>query len=317
MITEFKNLPELFDFFKDEDTCVSFLEKQRWNGSPFCPSCGCRELYITKSRSKLVKSCNDYRCKQCDKKFGARYGTIFESSKIPLRTWYAAIYLVVSAKKGISSLQIADNLGVTQKTGWFLLHRIRETFKERAPIIMNGIVEADETYVGGKNKNRHKDKKIEGSQGRSAKDKTPVVGLLERDGKVATFVVTDTEAKTLHPIVTNSIAKDAVLVTDSYHSYKGLGKRYNHVMVKHVDGNSDKYFVVDGRFHTQNIENFWSILKRGIIGIYHFVSPKHLHRYCDEFGYRYNNRKITSNARFDLAIQSSVDKRLMYKVLIS
>ncbi len=317
----FKSLIECLDYFQEEKTCYEFLEAQIWeDGKAVCPHCGSTKVYTTKSRSNnpAKKDIPEYRCtdKTCTKKFTATVGTIFESAKIPLRTWYGAIYLASSSKKGISSLQISRQLNLTQKSSWYLLQRIRTMFKDNEPTMLRGMVEADETYVGGKNKNRHADKKISNSQGRSSAYKTPVVGLLERDGKVVTFVTPNTEAEILIPLIEEFVDKDATLVTDAYKSYSSAKNHVKHITVKHTDGG---YVVKEGttKFHTQNIENYWSVLKRGIIGIYHYVSPKHVHRYCDEFAYRYNSRTITDRERFTQAIKQSIGIKLPYSTLIS
>ena len=219
----------------------------------------------------------------------------------------------MSSKKGISSIQLGKQLGIPQKTAWFLNHRLRESFIQTNPKLLGNIVEIDETYVGGKNKNRHWDKKVKGSQGRSAKDKTPVVGLLQRDGNIRAFVVKDTEADTLHKLIHENISNDAVVITDSYKSYNGLDKKLKHVVVKHTG--KEHYFVVDKQYHTQNIEGFWSQFKRGILGIYHNISKKHLQRYCEEFSLKYNTRGMTDSQRFNNTLENSKGKRLTYKSL--
>lgn len=306
MQTQFKTLPQLLDFFKDEETCKAYYEQQRWGGNVACPHCGSLKVYRTNRGFK----CGE---KECYKKFSLTVGTIFENSKIPLRTWFAAMYLCTTSKKGISSVQLSEQLGITQKTAWFVLSRIRTMLFDENQEKLTGTVEVDETYVGGKNKNRHENKKVKHSTGRSTADKTPVVGVLQRDGKVLTFVVKNTDAETLHGIMVDNVSKDAMLITDAYTSYKGLENNFaNYVVVKHTANN----FKTDRHFHTNNIENFWSIFKRGIVGIYHNVSPKHLHRYCNEFSYRYNNRKIDSIERFEEAVKQVSNVRITYNGLI-
>lgn len=249
MVTTFKSLIELNDYFKEEKTCFEFLASQIWEeGKPICPFCGCTSISITKSRSPKPskKGIPEYRCKdkKCAKKFSATTGTIFQSSKIPLRTWYAAIHLLTTSKKGISSIQLSTQLGVTQKTAWFLNHRIRQMFKETAPEMLTGIVEVDETFVGGKNKNRHISKKVDYEKGET--DKTPVLGILQRNGKVLTFVVPNTTAEILQPIMLDHVEKDAILISDSWKSYHGLKGHYNHISVKHVVND----YRTDSHFHT-------------------------------------------------------------------
>ena len=306
MITNFKSLLQVLDYFKDEQTCINYLAEKRWGDTPSCPHCGNVGAYVTNRGFKC-------KAKECHKKFTVTSGTILENTKISLRLWFATIYLATAHKKGIFSHQLSRDLNITQKTAWFLLHRVREMFKEDALEMLTGTIEVDETFVGGKNKNRHEKKKIAGSQGRSSADKTAVVGLLQRNGKVLTQVVEDTEKDTLQHIIYSNVHQSATVITDAYNSYKGLSALYNHMSVKHTEGN----YITEGDKHTNNIEGFWSGLKRGIVGIYHYVSPKHLQRYCHEFGYRYNTRKVADVVRFDDAIQSVNGKRLTYAKLIS
>jgi transposase-like protein len=303
MTSQFNSLLQVLDYFKDEETCKNYLAEKRWgvDRQPVCPHCGHTHVYTTT---------RGYKCanKECYKKFTVISGTISENTKIGLRTWFAAMYLCTAHKKGISSLQLGRDLHLTQKTAWFVLHRIREMLTDNAPELLEGTVEVDETYVGGKNINRHANKKIKQGE----EDKTPVVGLLERGGNVSTYVVSETTSEVLHPIMKNRLKKSsATLITDGYSAYHGLGKDYPHFVVNHSDG----VYVV-GKYHTNTIENFWSLLKRGIIGIYHSVSPKHLHRYCNEFGFRYNSRQIKDATRFELSVGRAEGKRLRYVDLI-
>lgn len=304
---EFKTLIELLDYFKDDETCRQYLEQKRWGGNPACPFCGALNPYRTNRGFKC-------REKECYKKFTVTVGTVYENSKIPLRTWFAAIYLGTSSKKGISSLQAARQLGVTQKTAWFLNHRIREMLKSKAPHMLKDQVQVDETYVGGLEKNKHASKRsVRTAKGWPKKDaKTPVFGICETGGKVVVKVSEWVNKKAAKGLIDSYVERGSTMVTDSYAMYAFLSKgtEFTHVVVDHSKGE-----YVRGGFHTNGIENFWSLLKRGIIGIFHQVSPWHLQRYCDEFASRYNSRKITDAERFVLALQNS-DGRLKYTQLI-
>lgn len=308
----FKNLTECLDYFADEQVCIAYLEHQRWGGTPACPFCGVVDPYRTNRGFK----CRD---KACGKKFTVKVGTIYENSKVSLRNWFAAGYLCLSSKKGISSLQLHRQLGITQKTAWFVLHRLREQFKDKAPQMLSGTTQIDETYVGGKISNKHKSKiakikKEQGGKGLYGRSdiKTPVFGIVETDGKVVVKVTDWVSKKTAAELINKHVAEGSTMVTDGYAMYAYLGQddKFKHVMVDHKVGQ-----YVNGGFHTNGIENFWSLLKRGIFGIFHQVSPQHLQRYCDEFAARYNTRKIKDHERFEYYLQRS-EGRLKYAQLI-
>ncbi len=310
--TGFNNLKELILHFSDEKVCREHLEKRRWNGKPVCPHCHCDKIYKLKDEKT-------YKCagKDCKKKFTVTVGTIFENTNIPLSTWFAAIYLATAHKKGISSVQLAKDLGITQKSAWFVLHRIREMLREKkSPMLGNNdIVEIDETYVknGGDRvkKEVHPNEPKRGKQGRSLKDKTPVFGMVERNGKVVAKPVKNTKLKTLKPFIENMIMKGAIIVTDEFSVYNKLDNNYRHFVVNH----SRKEYA-RGKYHTNTIEGFFGLLKRSLIGIYHYMSTKHLERYCDEIAYRYNTRNERDSERFDVTLQL-LEGRLTYKNLIS
>ncbi len=296
---EFKSLLELLAYFKDESVCKEYLERMRWGGTIQCPHCGNHKIYRTN---------RGFKCAGCSKKFSVTSGTIFENTKLPLKTWFAAIYLCTAHKKGISSTQLHRDLGISQKTAWFLLHRIRQIMQDDSSI--EGIVEVDETYVGGNMLNKPKSQRIKNAQGRSLSHKQPVVGILGRDNKVVAKPIPDSTAKTLKREIASYVKSGSTVITDSWKGYKNLNLMYDHQVVDH---SKDEF--VKGSYHINSVEGFFSMLKRGIIGIYHAISKKHLHRYCHEFSYRYNTREIKDCERFQ-DVFSNIKCRLTYKGLI-
>jgi transposase-like protein len=276
---KFNSLIELLDKFPTEEACRQYLIEQRWNGKPVCPHCG------VDKKPYVIEGGKRYKCsdKDCGKKFSVTVGTFFENSNIGLRTWFAAMYLITAHKKGISSCQLSRDLNIHQKTAWFILHRIRGMVASQAPEMLKDEVQVDETFVGGKDKNRHASKK----KGH-ADEKTMVFGALQKDGKVRTKVIPNVTGSSLQGAVKEFVATGSTMVSDDWRGYHALKHDYVHVVVNHSNG-----VYVNGSFHTNGIENFWSLFKRGIIGIYHQVSPKHLQAYADEFAYRYNTRKAS------------------------
>lgn len=304
-LQKFTNLMSLLSYFKDESICKDYLETIRWNGELKCAyaDCGHDKVYKCKGR---------FKCSKCKRIYSVRVGTIFEDSKIPLQKWFAAIYLITSHKKGISSLQLHRDLGVTQKTAWFLLHRVRTSLGLNINTEkFTGICEADETFIGGKNKNRHKNKKVENSQGRSFKDKSPVAGIIERGGELRAKMVPDTTGFNLKSFVCKNIAFGSTIHTDEWWGYNGLSSAFKHGVVKHNEGE-----YVSGNSHTNTLEGFWSLLKRGVVGIYHSMSNKHLQKYIDEFVFRYNTRNHSEAVRFDLML-NNITTHITYKQLIN
>jgi len=298
---DFNSIIDLLKTFPTEQSCINHLEQLRWNGYIVSPFDNTSKVYKCKD--------NKYRCKNTGKYFNVRTNTLFDNTKIELQKWFLAIFLVTSHKKGISSIQLSKDIDVTQKTAWFILQRIRNCFNIEVEQLEND-VEIDETFIGGKNKNRHQSKKVEDSQGRSCKDKAPVLGMIERKGKLIAKVVENTQCKTLTPEIIKNVKNTASVITDEWLGYNSLQKIYDHTFVKH---NLGEY--VNGKIHTNTIEGFWSLLKRGIIGIYHFTSKKHLQKYVDEFSFRYNTRYNTESNRFNLLL-CNLENRLTYKELI-
>jgi transposase-like protein len=303
MNRKFKSFLEFTSFFKTDKICYKYLELYRWNKSPICPHCETAKPYEL-SNARMFKCRN----KECRKKFNALTKTIFENTNLSLHIWFAAIYLFTSHKKGISSIQLGKDLGITQKSAWFVLQRIRLMLCSGSEIKLSNIVEMDETYVGGKRQN-DKNSKEKGFQGRSTKRKVPVIGLLERKGLVRTVVVKDASSKTITDIIENNVSDDAVIMTDGWKGYSKVKNRNEHLKVDHKKGE-----YVSGDVHINTIEGFWSLMKRGIIGIYHKVSVKHLDYYCGEFEFRYNFRTATEMGRFNFALRQA-NKRVRYKEL--
>ena len=299
--------------FNDEEKAREHLENVRWPNGPVCPRCGSTDkaYRLEPNREKEIRP-GLLTCKLCKKQFSVTVGTVFERSKVELHKWLLATHLLVSSKKGISSHQLHRTLGVTYKTAWFMTHRLREALKD--PVFTNKLggkgkfVEADETYWGNTNKKRP------GARGYAHKEK--IFALVERDGEVRSFHVPQVTGKTLKPIIQEQIEKDTHIVTDDMGAYKGLDKEFdNHSVVCH---SQNEY--VRGSIYTNTIENYFSILKRGLVGVYQHIGPQHLKRYIGEFDFRYNFRGITDTERRDVALQGIEGKRLMYrdsKVLVN
>ena len=295
----YKSLYKMLHSLQDDKQCREYLEQARWRGEPVCPHCGC----VSSKHYKLTTNGEFrglYKCKDCRARFTITTKTMFDKTHIPLTKWFQAIYLFLSHKKGISSVQLHKDIEVTQKTAWFMLNRMRQNMSKI--IKFKDLVQIDETYVGVKRK------KGQHSQGRSLKTKVPVVGFLS-GSMVNTFITQDTTKKTILPIIQSIIQKGATIVTDEWGAYNGLDKYgYEHKRVNHSEGN---YVSKDG-FTTNGIENFWSHLKRMIFGIYHKVSAKHLYWYCAESAYRYNTRCLNDGERFILFLSEAVNS-LTYK----
>ncbi|HXG56221.1 MAG TPA: IS1595 family transposase [Vicinamibacterales bacterium] len=299
-----RTLQQAILYFADFDRCREFLMDLRWpDGKVTCPKCGSEHVvYLAKARA--------WKCygKHSAPKFTLKTGTIFEDSPLGLDKWLAALWLLVNAKNGISSCEIARSIGITQKSAWFMAHRLRFALHHGSFDKLTGEVEADETFIGGKARNMHVAQRKRRITGTGGKDKTAVMGILERGGKVRTVVVENRRKKALQAEVHAHVEAGAALYTDALLSYAGLEGKYAHQVIDHAV----KY--VDGQVHTNGLENYWSLLKRGIAGTYVSVEPFHLFRYLDEQAFRYNNRKEMDDFdRFAMAASQIVDKRLTWK----
>jgi len=299
-----RTLQEAMVYFSDPANCRKYVVVRRWPKGVTCPRCGSNKVTFLEKYNRWQCS-NPHKSRQ----FTLKTGTIFEDSPLGMDKWLSAMWLVVNCKNGISSYEIHRALGVTQKTAWFMDHRIRLALTMGTIDKLSGEVEADETFIGGKARNMHLDKRERRITGTGGKDKTAVLGILERGGKVRTMVVGNRRKKALQTAVRNQVAAGSALYTDALQSYDGLAQDYAHKVIDHAE----KY--VEGRVHTNGLENFWSLLKRGIGGTYVSVEPFHLFRYLDEQGYRYNQRDLDDGGRFDLAVRQIVGKRVTYSEL--
>lgn len=298
------NLLEAIRYFADPDVANEFVAALRWPDGPECPTCGSKEVGYVKTRR--VWQC---RNKACKRQFSVKVGSIFEDSPIPLDKWIASVWLIANSKNGISSHELGRAVGFTQKSAWFVLHRVRLAMQEGTFDKFSGEVEVDETFIGGLARNMHQDTRKRKISGTGGKDKTAVVGLLERDGKVRASVVPDRKTRTLQNHVQRHVERGSSLYTDSFSSYSGLEKDFGHEVVDHAEA------YVRGQVHTNGIENFWSLLKRGLRGTYVSVQPFHLFRYLDERAFAYNQREATDFERFGLVLKRVAGRRLTYAEL--
>lgn len=305
MATEPSTLKEAIIYFADADNCIAYLVARRWPDGVTCPTCGRKNpRYITERK---VWQCS---IKHPKRQFSIKIGTIFEDSPLGLDKWLPAVWLLSNCKNGISSYEVGKDLGVTQKTAWFMLSRIRLGLQSEDGGMLGGEIEVDETFIGGKARNMHKNKRAEKIQGRGAEGKEIVFGMVERGGRVVLNHVEKRGKKELQSVIRESVTAGSAIFSDELLSYEGLESNYQHQVINHA------VEYVTGTVHTNTMENFWSLLKRGLHGTYISVEPFHLFRYLDEQAFRYNNRKDMKDAdRFDLAIRQVFGKRLTWKEL--
>ncbi len=329
--TEFKTIIDVVTRFPDERACHQYLASRRWSdGVITCPheGCGGDTAYVYKDGIR-------YKCCKCKTVFTAKTGTFMEASKLPTIKWFIALYLVLH-KKGVSSVQLGKDIGVTQKTAWFILQRIRLAMGNEVEEKLEGVVEIDETFVGGKSRFKHKKKRIKHNPGRGWRDKTPVLGMLQRQvtqttvrphkfipgkdvketvivkpSRVICKVIPNVLMLTLKKAAYQHIVGGSDVMGDGFNGYRGLELAYNVQCVDHGRG-----FYVDGEVHTNTIEGFWSQFKKGITGIYHKTTPKHLQKYVDEFTFKYNVRQLGAQQQIERVI-TNMECRLKYKELIA
>ncbi|MFL5753327.1 MAG: IS1595 family transposase [Bacteroidia bacterium] len=295
--TDFKGILAFVQKFPTERVCVKQFRAWRWENGVYCPHCLHKKVYVYADAKR-------YKCQACMKQFTDTVGTVLENTKLPIRKWMFAIYIASVSKKGVSSAHLSRSIGVTQKTAWFMLQRIREMLKDKSGEIMDGVIEVDETVVGGKSKNKHSAKRD------GMKSKTYVFGMLQRGGRIRTMKVKDRSANTLKPIIYENIESQSIIMSDEWLSYRGLNLVYDHQCIDH-----SAYQYGNGKTYTNSLEGAWSHFKRSIIGVYHHVSKKHMDMYCSEFDFRYNTRNYSDAERFYLAM-GMVEGRLKYKDLI-
>lgn len=298
-----RTLLEAVRYFSDPDVCLAFVAGLRWpDGNPVCPSCdGTAVSFLTTRRV--------WKCKGCKRQFSVKVGTIFEDSPIGFDKWLPAIWMIANSKNGVSSHELGRSLGITQKSAWFVLHRIRLAMQTGTFARLDGEVEVDETFIGGKSRFMHADVRARRITGTGGKDKAAVLGFKQRGGPVHAEVIPDRKASTLQPRVRRRVAEGSAVYTDALGSYAGLRDEYAHGVVDHAE----RY--VDGQVHTNGIENFWSLLKRGLKGTYVSVEPFHLFRYLDERVFTFNLRDRDDLGRFAAVLAQVAGRRVTYSEL--
>src|SRR6266851_4929686 len=306
MMQEPKSLQEAIVYFSNPDNCIDYVAIRRWPNGVICPGCGSNKASFNAQRRTW--KCGSHHPKR---EFSVKVGTIYEDSPIPLDKWLTATWMPTNCKNGVSSYEIARDVRVSQKSAWFMLQRIRLAIQDEFfGSKLGGEVEVDETFIGGKARNMHVSERKRRITGTGTKEKTAVVGILERGGKIRAAVVPSRRKTVLQEEVRKHVTAGAALYSDALMSYEGLATDYAHQVVDHATQ------YVDGRVHTNGLENFWSLLKRGISGTYVSVEPFHLHRCLDEQMFRFNNRKELDDAgRFDLAVRQIVGKRITFAQL--
>jgi len=297
-----RTLIEAIRYFSDQDVCVEFVARLRWPDGPVCPRCGGTEHSYLKTRRL-------WKCKSCKRQFSVKVGSIFEDSPIGLDKWLAAMWMIANSKNGVSSHEMARSLGITQKSAWFLLHRIRLAMQTGTFEKLDGQIEVDETFIGGKARNMHKHIRARKITGTGGKDKAIVAGVLQRGGEIRVTVVPNTTRATLQAGIRENVEKGSAVYSDALRSYSGLDDEYVHEVIDHAE----KY--VNGQVHVNGVENFWSLLKRGLNGTYVSVQPFHLFRYIDERVFTYNERKLTDLDRFLVVLGTAAGRRLTYTEL--
>lgn len=309
-MSEPKSLQQAIVYFSNLDNCVSYIAERRWPKGVICPICGSDRVSEFNAKRRTWK-CSTHHPKR---EFSVKVGTIFEDSPISLDKWLTATWMLTNCKNGISSYEISRALEITQKSAWFMLHRIRLALQDENFGKLGGEIEVDETFIGGLSRNMHPSKRAQRITGTGGKDKTPVMGILERGGKVRTSVIANRRKKALQAKVREHVSAGSAIFTDALQSYEGLNREYAHQVIDHAVA------YVDGKIHTNGMENYWSLLKRGIKGTYVSVEPFHLFRYLDEQSFRFNYRATNDNPmndgdRFDRVMRQIVGKRLTWDKL--
>jgi len=304
-MSEPTTLQEAIIYYSDPDNCLRKMVSRRWPNGVACPTCG--SVKVSFNATRRTWKCGSHHARR---EFSAKVGTIFEDSAIGLDKWFTAMWMIANDKNGISSYEIARGLGVTQKTAWFMMHRIRLALQDGEGGMLGGEVEVDETFIGGLARNMHKSKRENKITGTGGKDKTPVLGFMQRGGEVRATVIPNRKRETLHGLVKANVSAGSALYSDALVGYEGLDGEFFHQVVDHA------VEYVRGNVHTNTLENYWSLLKRGIKGTYVSVEPFHLFRYLDEQSFRYNYREdLDDRGRFEIALAQVIGKRLTWQKL--